>query len=286
MLKTSTIDYMQYSIPEPPDKTVLINPITPQRFYKFGYQDPNTGIRYYTGNPKSPKWLVIESGTALSRLEHMSVIDHARQLQQAGAVFSRIDLAIDCHREEDDIITVSEIMSWYQEGLIQSKHAKYDAKTVYNAAKANHETLYIGDMSKRGKKGIFRAYDKGVERGLLPNYVTRFELELKRDDSKLAVRRLQDHTIEQVFASKFNIDHERWKQFIDSEPATLTRDKSQEQEDEQIKLASRWQWLITTIAPSLGRSIAQDALHGKLNNYELFNSAVEKAYREYMQDNA
>lgn len=284
MEKYVSIDYLQYTLPTLPHQEDELTEVSKLANYKYGFKVSECGTRYYTGHNKSEKVLVVESGdTVRWWRRHEDERQRISRLLDQGATFSRVDIAVDAMCMPPYVIpTAKMVADWCEDGLIVSSHAAYGAKTVYDATTRTHETCYVGDKKNRGKKGIFRAYDKGIESGKIDNHWMRYELELKRDNAKMATTRYLDYDLESIFRAKFDIRHDIWQSIFDSEPLDVSRGDNITR-DKSLDSAKRWAWLIEQVAPALGRSIAIDVAGGNLSNYEAFNNAVRKAYdQEYI----
>lgn|SRR5512138_459077 len=265
------IDYMQFSclINETTCIEQKFDTVYPVRFYSRGYRHP-FGYRIYYGNPKSALALVVAAGEAMQNMRDNDMLD-AEILQHAlsiGAKFSRIDLAVTQWNTFDGFITIGDIEKWYSEGLIISNLVVGGSKKIVTIAGNGvniPETLYIGDMLKRGKKGIFRAYDKGIELDLGQYMATRLELEQKGDNAHNSALRIADtNDIAGNFRSRFNVRHKDFDKLMDADVVKIQRGagkiKGQEHEEEQDR---RWAWLMSQVAPSLKRAIEDDIESGK-----------------------
>lgn len=289
-IKYSThIDYLQFTTPDAPPDALLSEEIRPVQFYKRGFASEN-GTRYYVGNPSSDRWLVIMAGKAMKHLRtEVDEIEHVEMLLDTDCNISRIDLAMDLKRvgEVETFIGVDMIASWFRDGLIRSKHVKNGGSGYVdvNQDGIDINTFYMGDIQKRGKRGIHRAYDKGLELGLEKYMVTRIEIEEKRKHAMRTAKALMRDSKTAVFRSRFDVDHPFWEAVMQEPPAERPpRGSAQEFDANESAEATarRWQWLVEKIAPCLGRELALDALDGKDGNYQAFNDAVQKAFNETM----
>ena len=180
------IDYLQYSLNYREQTCVSQGhrKLSGHGFYTRGYMD-GLGVARYFGNPNSKKAFVVMSGRALHnhRAVNWDIVETMQKVIDSGGKFSRIDIAI-TEYVEDKLFTLDDVensinderivSSWFEHGSkkIVAIDREYDNPT---------ETIYMGDMENRGKKGIFRAYDKGLEMGLDRWIATRIEVEDRGD---------------------------------------------------------------------------------------------------------
>lgn len=237
----------------------------PIAFYQRGYRDENS-TRIYFGNPKNPLLsLVVMSGASLQAYRNNSYkdTDVLEWCISRSGRFSRLDLAVtEWAVDNKKIILLGDVERWFKQGLIKSPLVKSGAKliTALNQELENTpETLYIGDFGKRAKKGIFRAYDKGIQMDLEPYLGTRLELELKRDKAHHAAMRIaKSGDIAGNFRASFDVQDDDFNRVMEAPAIVVQRGKAkpkQELEDEQAK---RWDWLIKQVSPALRTAIEKD----------------------------
>ncbi|AXH77634.1 MAG: replication initiation factor [Caudoviricetes sp.] len=280
------VDYMQFSSHKVNAMACIeleYTPINPVRNYAIGYRTP-LGIRvYFSTNPKNTP-LIIASGEALQNLRDyghsdVKILNWALEIE---GKFSRIDLAVTESKTEHDpsIFTMSDVKRWVSEGLIDSPLVtggargivEYAPKSAVSDSKDTIQTIYVGDMSKRGEKGIFRAYDKGIELGIeAENVISRIELEIKRDRAKVTGRLLaNDYNIGGNFRARFNVNDPVFDRLMDSEVVEIKRGNGVKNKEENEALDKRWKWLIDTVAPSLKQAIESDKKLGRSDNLQRF----------------
>lgn len=232
------------------------------KFYRQGYLGA-FGERYYFGNPNSKKALVVFSGTALQAVRESgkSESDLLAEWIDFGAVVSRLDLAV-TEWVEDNLVLPSDVAVWASEGLIDSSHAKYGAKAVSEIVEnggMSIETVYVGDMTGRGKKGIFRAYDKGVELDLGRYLATRLEVEDKGEKAhNSAIRIAEGASIASVFRSRFDVKSDDFQRVMDAPGIDISRGAAALRLSEDEKMDNRWKWLIEQVAPALKGAIEDE----------------------------
>jgi len=259
------VDYLQVSINFPQykcrDNEYKIIPPVP--FYKVGYQDAE-GVRYYYGNPNSKKTLCILSGQALETLRSQGNVDAGilNNFSAYDATCSRIDLAV-TEYIEDTLITLGDVEKWYTSGHITSSHTVAGCKEILAI---NHEgekavqTLYIGDLEKRGSKGLFRAYDKGVEMDLEPHLITRLEIEDRGDKAMSTFKRIAEtNDIAGNFRARFDVKDAEFERLMQSPVAGITRGQNLQKRAEIEVRNARWTWLINQVAPALRQALQDDA---------------------------
>jgi len=272
------IDYMQYSVLKPERDCAEMDAITPLRFYNRGYRDV-FGLRFYYGNQNSKvkKALVVASGESLELLHSQGLTDEylIGSALENNASFSRIDLAV-TEWIEEGLVTLWDVENWVRYGLVDSSLIQSGAKTIERidayGTKAI-ETLYIGDISKRGKLGIFRAYDKGIELDLGQYLGTRLELELRAKKAHdIAENIAYRNDFSGSFRQHFNVYADNFDRLMDAPPSEPIKRKRGLAKPKDIEMDKRWQWLMEQVAPALKDAIAYDEKSGRGRN-RAFNFA-------------
>lgn len=290
-MNEKTIDYLQYSMYVSREKLLsTCEQISPVRNYKQGYRQPN-GVRVYTGNALTKKALFIVDGTTLHnmRVNGISNEDYIEKILTSGATISRIDLQV-TQFVSDDLITPSDYLQMIRDNEVLSSHVKHGTKWLSSLDENysdNIETLYIGDMSNRGKRGIVRAYDKGVELDLGKYLISRLEVEDKRDKAHVSARRIVNGaSVAEVLKTRFDCNNERWQNLIDADSIDTTRGEQIADTSEEDKMTSRWKWLTDVVAKSLGEAIAYDEDNGLgEGRKQLFELVMSEAYKSAKVDN-
>lgn len=272
-----TFDWLTFTSHEPPRWKGAVQRITsPVRFYKTALKYECGTIASY-GNPNSDKWLVSMSSKACEN-RNLTSVPFARtfisERIDAGCKFSRVDMAITVQHEGE--LTVDTVREWVKAGqLIGPDHRIGYAKTIVNDVSERGETLYIGEMERRAKRGIVRVYDKSLEMGEEPGTITRFEVEEKRDVAHTIALKFRDGaTIGSLVLSRLDFDNETWRILTGGEIAPDWRYKPPQQE---MPLDKTWLWLIERIAPVLGRKIAIDEEFGTGSYTRAFFDAVTRS---------
>jgi len=270
------LDYLQFSsiISEITCIQNEYSMVTPLKFYKRGYRD-EFGSRLYFGNPNSPKALVVMSGQALEAMRGNGFSD--QEIIDLGlrhdAQYTRVDLAV-TEWVEHDLVQLEDIQTWFTSGLIVSSLVGGGLKEISSISENTGrtvETLYIGDMQKRGKKGIFRAYDKGLEINIGQYLATRLEYEDRGEKAHNSALRLHDTgSISGVFRSRFDVKSSDFERLMDADALTTKRGAGKFQEEE-MENEKRWQWLLKQVAPALKDAIEIERISGngdgKLNQF-------------------
>lgn len=241
-------------------------PVAPTKFYNKGYEDA-LGVRRFFGNPNSSKALIIYSGRALHNYRVMgwSIKDRLENDLKHGAKIGRMDIAITDYIEED-IVTPCDVKDLFVEGKISGTLTKYDGLSISGqkvGAPSKIETFYIGSLKRRGRMGIFRAYDKGVELGLCADIIARLELEERGNNAHNSAKRIvEGASLQSVFASRLKFNSKRTERFFDGEAIDMSRGEAIMKNDDLEKLDRRWDWLLEQVAPALRKAIKDDIKHG------------------------
>jgi hypothetical protein len=175
------------------------------------------------------------------------------------------------------MITFEDIQNWYRQGKISSPLVERGMKMIATFDREDEilpETLYIGDMAKRGKKGIFRTYDKGLQLDISRFLIMRHELEERGDNAhQSAMRIAKGASSAQCFDSRFKIEDGRWKKIMDESSITIQRGENQKKEISPEE--SRWKWLIEQVAPTLRKAISAEPMDiSKSENFAKFCAAA------------
>lgn len=309
-----SIDYIQLTmdISEIQCIELKLDTIPPIRFYDRGYRDGND-FRIYFGKGKNSKALLIASGEPLQNMRERGYQDQQilNWALEHDAKFSRLDLAVTESMEESltKIVTIKDVIQWLKQGLITSPLlGASSSKGIFSiqSEQDTAETLYIGDMQKRGKRGIFRAYDKGIELSLPPELKTRLELELKREKAHVNAKRIAETgDIAGNFRASFDVRHEEFERLMQAPAVVPVRGKQQKNREAREEQNKRWDWLINQVAPALRSAIAEDEKLGigdarltqfliasglteemiKASNIVAENKYKDKLYRNGLIDN-
>lgn len=113
------------------------------------------------------------------------------------------------------------------------------------------ETAYFGSLKSR--KRLFRAYDKGLEQGHVSNHLIRYELESRQYAGNLGLSLSQGLDMGSIINKYIRVIDPVWDEIMGSETAKIPHIESYELDD----LLKKWDWLLTSCAPALGKAIAQ-----------------------------
>lgn len=261
------VDYIQASLSLSEQALIMrgYKPLPAIQFYKRGYQHP-TGFRIYFGNPNSKKAIAIASGQAMESMRSLGKSDPEilDWILSEGGEISRIDLAV-TEFVEDELLTIADVEKWFKLQLIESPLVSGGLKEISSISPEQEiarETIYIGNMQKRAKKGIFRAYDKGIELGLGSEIATRIELEIKREKAHSTAKRLAESgDIAGNFRAYFNVRSDDFNRVMDADAVAIHRGKNQVHIEESEEIERRWAWLMSQVAPALKSAVREERKH-------------------------
>jgi len=251
--------------------------VPPMAYYKRGYKNEQ-GTRYYFGNPNSKKALLVCAGGALEEIRGNGIEDGQilQSLFEKDATITRLDSAITVYGNEE-LFSLGDIQNAYAKGEIESPLCERGGTLVSKMeldGALYPETFYIGDMAKRGKKGLFRAYDKGAMLEITRQVLMRMELEERGSNAHMSAKRIaQGASVASVFKSRFNIKNDKFQAIYDAESVEIARGKAKETflSDEE----KRWKWLIEQVAPTLKKSLMADGMNvGENENFSRFLAAA------------
>lgn len=231
------------------------------RFYKTMKRYDN-GLVTYEGNPNTDKRLFVFAGKACENV-NMSP-DTLRRIAQFEPEYSRIDLAMTC-----DFEILSKIIA--DKAKVESR--MYSDGKVIADLDYTPETIYFGDLSKRGRKGIVRCYDKALQLNLEGVVRNRIEIEYKQKHARVAAKRLQrDESIPSVMNSKFKINVPWYEEIFGEDVATSRF--SDVTQDDIPEIERIMAWLHKQVVPSLKKVVEYDERNGTDN----FKSIVDRLF--------
>lgn len=211
------------------------------------------GLVVYSGNPNSDKQLFVMSGKVCEAVGIRPEMLHVLDVYEP--VYSRIDLAM---------TTDDNILQKIVENKDKVVSKMYPTGKVISDLEYTPETIYFGDLKKRGSKGIVRCYDKGLQLGLDETW-HRIEVEYRQKHAKTAVNRLKSgKSIQSVMNSKFRIESEWYKKMFGEDVAT-SRFTENESADELTDIERKMLWIHKQVVPSLQYIIDYDRINGTDN---------------------
>lgn len=231
-------------------------------YYPRGYVDQG-GTRFYFGKNRGFNCFVVLAGEALQYFRDagagdVGVLQWAHEL---GAKISRLDLAVTDFIDVD-FLSMEDVQAWWTSGKITSSLCAGGCKVIdelLEGEERERQTLYIGDQKKRAKKGIFRAYDKGIDLGIGSEIITRIELELKREKAAIAASRIAETgDIAGNFRAYFNVNSPDFERIMEAPAIETSRGKAKPKTSWEDEVNNRWEWLINQVAPALKSAIEDD----------------------------
>jgi len=259
------IDYLQFqcSINQKDCIDNGFEQTNPIQYYSEGFRDA-FGSRYYFGNNKSKKCLCVMAGTSLEKQRAWGKNDHdiLGWAFNFDAKVSRLDLAI-TEWVSEDLILVGDVKQWYEDGVISSPLVAHGANFIsgYTQDKEERpETFYIGNWEKRGKRGIFRAYDKGLQLKIGDYMVTRLELEERGENAHNSAKRLlETDNLSGVFRSRFDVKADNFERIMDSPAIEVHRGSGKFKSEKDDEMTKRFEWLMSQVAPALKEFVDYEA---------------------------
>lgn len=251
-------------------------PVPAVKNYNKGYISP-LGFRvFFSTNPRNVP-LVIASGKVLENMRNCDMPDQKilAWAFEIGAKFSRLDLAVTetVTEHELEIFTMSDVRRWIANKAIISPLLLGGQKGIVDFAPKEEEetqedtieTIYIGNQQERAKKGIFRAYDKGLEiGGLAANLISRIELEIKRERAQVTAKKLAEtYDIAGNFRARFDVLDPVFERIMDAPAIELKRGKGVKNKEENEDLDNKWRWLLNQVAPALAKALQADKALGR-----------------------
>jgi len=250
------VDYLQFSANRKP--AWLLNSIDDYQtksnkpFYTHMTRYANGAVQY-SGNPNTDKHLFVLSGTVCSSLGVSKPI-WLQSLINDHATVSRIDLCCTVDEKILDKVLAS------NEKIVSGRYSEIK---VISDQHYTPETIYIGDMKKRAKKGIVRCYDKAYQLGI-DDIMDRIEIECKRSDAHLATKRLASgEQMQAVMNSRFRIEDDWYREIFGNDVSTKRFDYPDDTPMREID--RKMLWLEKQVIPTLQYVIDYDKESGTSN---------------------
>jgi len=254
--KEFKIDYLQFSSERFP--IWMINEST--EFYKRSSKPFYThetkfanGAMMYTGNPKTDKHLYVLSGSVCKKLSITA--DWMQSLVKDNGIISRIDFAM---------TTDTNVLKLLQRDRKHIVSEMYNDMKIISDGDYTPQTIYCGDMGKaRKKKGILRAYDKGLQLGIdLKMY--RIELELRQNHATIASKRYaSNESIPSIMNAKFKVNKSWYHDYFGNDESTMRFTDTPI--DPIPEIERKMYWLESQVLPSLQYVIDYDRDNGTSN---------------------
>lgn len=268
MKTEKSVDYLQYTsdvIPRFLGKDYLQRR-PPIPFYKACNEYP-CGTLVYFGNVNSEKYLIQMPGKACVEYTVDGKLLPLTTCFGYGGKVSRLDLAVTV----DELWPLRAFKRVVGTEKLVSKRFESDAPKLICSANGDVETVYVGSLKKRGKKGIFRAYNKGLESGLGGTYI-RFELEIRQKLATTAAKRLNDgKDIGDIIRNVVDVPGAGW--WVDMMGKKSEKLPFFYDDDGSDPVTRRWHWLCTQVAPALAKLLVIEEKQGT-ENYARFQDRV------------
>lgn len=214
----------------------------------------------------------IYSAKALARLEDTPMM-LLESILANGYNVSRLDLAVTSSRIDGGKHELTPHIL-----AIAAKDGKVTTKLkngVQIGQDMTIQTCYFGSLKTR--KRLFRAYDKGLEQGIVDNFLVRYELETRQNATQLGKALVKGNDIGALINNYVSVDNPVWQQILGTQSS-----KPDYAEQEKSLNEDLWSWLMTSCAPALGRAMAQSKTPEiAANNMQLFHDAMMVSYRKH-----
>ena len=176
----------------------------------------------------------------------IDLLEVVRDFSRDGFKFTRLDLAIDIHEAEIDIV-----------GLLDCEHtgsANNDPVLVQKGKKARGgATLYVG---ARQSEKFLRIYDKAKERKIKDVLWTRVELELKSETATKIAAKIVNMTFKEVsemtramMRGIYDPENETYRDALGVETMRIGSTKNEEH--------NTYEWLMTSVAKTMAKLIVE-----------------------------
>lgn len=174
------------------------------------------------------------------------------------SAISRIDIAITSQpeSENDKHGFAPHAIAWACRDLMLKSRLMPDKDVSENT---KTQTKYIG--SRKSRNRLFRAYDKGIEQGLVPNFLIRYELETQKGTKTIARAIVANEPYGAIIKRYVDFPTIRTYQQIMNAPVATMRHVEQllgAREMDETKALSRWSWLQTSIPATIQKALSED----------------------------
>jgi len=212
-------------------------------------------VTIHYDNPSTPRILIVMTGKAC-KAKGVDAGLCKRVLEDGGSV-SRIDLAM---------TTNMNFLGKIVEDSAKVESKLYPTGIVIADMEYTPQTIYYGDFKKRGKNGIVRAYDKGLQLGLDGLEMYRLEVENKRKHANITSKRLaHGESICDCMNAKFKVNADWYRELMGS--GVSTKRFPDVDGNEMSEIDRKMAWLQKQVLPSLQYVLDYDNENGT-NNFE------------------
>lgn len=133
------------------------------------------------------------------------------------------------------------------------------------------ETQYIG--SPKVRKRLFRAYDKGIEQGLVSNWLVRYELETRKGANVIARQVVAGNDFGAIMRRYVDFpNHPVWLEIMNADPSQVVHETGEialdHDERDRLERQKKWNWLNESIAPLLRKLLSENANIDNVTQYE------------------
>ena len=121
------------------------------------------------------------------------------------------------------------------------------------------ETHYIGSRLARNR--LFKAYDKGIDLGLTAKTIIRYELETRKRSNLIINAIVEKHDIGAIIRRYVDFpENALWVEIMGADPSVIPQieDTRSKETKDTIDRANRWHWLLTSVAPAMGKALFYD----------------------------
>lgn len=202
-----------------------------------------------------------------------------------GIKYGRIDIAITSSRVDGKKhqLTPQKVFKLAKRGKMKAR-IELDNPVVDTELKV--ETCYVGNRETRNR--LLRAYDYNLAHDSgAADYVARYELESRSAALSIARRVIAGQDMGGIMRSVIDFPNNPvWARIMDSEPLPNIREDNHMtlSEREAYENQARWEWLLHSVAPALGKALAIDIKTGVVSPMDAFNELVKKYRNDYLED--
>lgn len=206
----------------------------------------DSGMLKYAGNPNSDKALYVLSGQACHNL-NINPESCGYVINLPGCKVTRLDVCMTVDRFILNKVLESESFIRYPLG----PHSVAPEMTVISGRDRRPQTIYLGKMKKRSRKGIVRVYDKALQMGI-PGPLSRVEVELRQKDAQKAVKMLSEgYTLAEVMNWKFTI-RASWYERLFGEAKHIADFYIEDPRLHESVAERKFRWVMVQVTKSLG----------------------------------